>query len=199
MISMLTIMVAAATTAAPVSVYGIAIDQPLTVPMCAVEPLGDGDLAKYKSNARPKSGACWGHKLENRIGTPLTDGVVYVLFDFWEPMDPMISNRIEVQILGGKVQYLRFETGGLKTQAVDAANLIAKFGKPFKMDRLPLQNGFGAKFEALKVDWNISKIITATFVGWSEDGGNGFFSIGTNAGERAFFTPADVKKPSIPL
>lgn len=200
MIAIFAVMAAAAAAnAAPISVFGITIGEPLSIPMCAVKPLGDGELAKYKSNARPSAGACWGHQQEAKIGTPIADGTVSILFNFDETMPPMLWNRMEAQVLGGKVQYLTFNTQGLKTQSVDAATLIGKFGKPSKMDTLELQNGFGAKFEALKVEWRVNPSVTASFAGWSEDRGQGVFSIGTAAGERAFLSPKSAPAPSIPL
>lgn len=193
-----------ATIAAPssVSIYGIAIGQPLSIPECRAKPPSESDQRIAKRLAKrgltnfldspfpayePASGGpCYKRLSKTLLGTPISTEKVHIAFPIGERLAGNDGWDVAVQMVGGRVEYLKFRTRGRAWQDEDLATFNQKFGAPLIVTPITLQNGFGAKYEALKATWQPGAGIVATFESWVSDTG-GTFGIGTPEAEQLFW------------
>jgi hypothetical protein len=189
---------AAAPTALPQkSIFGITVGEPLGLSECvpATDP-NKYHTAKsaYKGKFYykfPDNAACFERLTRQGLGDSPVNEIVHVQFPLKDRLATAADNVIVVQLLDSKVEFLRFNTKGRIFQDDDLAVYVSKFGKPTFLKPVALQNGFGAKFEALTALWKITPAITATYSSFAGDinGRYGDFSIGTTRGKAALDAP----------
>lgn len=187
---MIAILIAASVASAPVSVFGIDLGAPLSVPECQGGQPAVGRFAFYLRNYKNPSGTpCYKRLSAQGNNMPPVNETVHVQFPSGERLAAMnYDNIVVVQLLEGKVAFARFNTRGTVFQDDDLATFTAKFGKPAILESLPLQNGFGAKTTAISAGWKVRPGITAAFTSFS-GGKYGDFSVGTAAGREALYAP----------
>lgn len=195
----------------PVSIYGIAIGEPLSIPECRAKPPSkvDQDIAKrmakrgltnfmespFPAYEPAVGGPCYKRLSKAALGTPIGTEKVHIAFPIGERLAGNDGYDAAVQMIAGRVEYLKFRTRGREWQDDDLATFKQKFGTPVSITPVQLQNGFGAKYEALKATWQPAPGIVATFESWISDSG-GNFGVGTPEAERLFWQmPALPAKP----
>lgn len=126
-----------------VSLYGVTLGAPITVPECGV-PASVGMT-------------CWGEAhiggtIANLLPSPVKNLLVYFPYDG----QPGIAKykTFDVWLMDGKVESIIVLTNGLKSQEAVLRQLTQKFGKPSAALTKTVQNGFGAKFEYADVTWS---------------------------------------------
>jgi hypothetical protein len=181
----------------PTSIFGILVGEPLALLECiaATNPAKyHADKSGYKGKFYykfPDTAPCFERLTRQGLGDSPLNEIVHVQFPLKENLATVADNVVVVQILDGKVEFIRFNTKGRVFQDEDLAIFSAKFGKPTSAKPVPLQNGLGARFEALIAIWKITPNVTATY---SSFGGNiggkyGDFSVGTARGKAALLAP----------
>ena len=199
-------LLAAGAAGTPVSIYGIQIGAPLSVAECRLKPVDPKQakrdameaerwarrgLTRYENPfpeyEHPTTGPCYKRLSKKILGTPVGTEKVHVDFPYGERLAGNDGYGVALQMIEGRVAYLRFNTRGRNWEQEDLATFTAKFGTPAKVEPIHLQNGFGAKFEALKATWRPAPGVTATYASWADDK-YGDFGVGTEAGEKLFWT-----------
>ncbi len=159
----------AAAQSSPPTLFGIAVAQPLGISECAPEE----EPTKWHAQPsilqspsfpyrEPVGGPCY-ERLAAKAATnaPLMDEVVFVHFPAATRLQVAIDNTINVLVSDGRVEWIRFATGGLSTQEDDVAALQQKFGPPTKLNHVGVQNGFGAQYQSIQATWQITSDISA--------------------------------------
>jgi hypothetical protein len=194
---LLTTLVAAQAAPSPTSIFGISIGEPLSLSECipATDPAKyHTDKSAYKGNFYykfPVAAPCFERLAQQGQGNSPVNEIVNVQFPLKERLAAAADNAVVVQLLHGKVEFIRFNTKGRIFQDEDLATFSAKFGKPTSAKPVALQNGYGAEFEALIAIWKITPTVTATYSSFagSISGKYGSFSIGTEQGKAALEAP----------
>lgn len=133
----------------------------------------------------PSAGSCYKRLHTSVLGTPLGTEKIHIEFAGSERLAGSAGVGVVAQLIGGRVAYIRFNTRGLDWQQEDLATFTAKFGKPETVKTLPLQNGFGAKYQAIEATWLPTPQLRATYTSWINDK-YGDFGVGSEEGERLF-------------
>ena len=121
----------------PLTILGIPLGQPFTVPACATNPDGSPDFSR----------TCW---------TPLYDQAD--MKNLWYNGDPVIGHGIIAHVHDGILTTLTFETQGIKNEDYVMGKLVEKFGKPNHFVKEPMQNGFGAQFYVYRAEWDNASV-----------------------------------------
>ena len=164
LVVMLALALPAAAKAAPPSpdmtVFGQALNEPLSLPECE---------KKVQSWQGPKGKPMYGSTTDNVSDAPCwqtytpyaespeafnPDGTVTLLFP--RAMRPVImaTDKAKIRLREGRVIAVELDPGGVDRQAVVAAALIEKYGKPHKLRKGKVQNRMGATFAAAQAEWN---------------------------------------------
>jgi len=92
---------------------------------------------------------------------------------------------VYVDIVGGIVQSVLVSTAGFSVQEQLLSDLTAKYGKPKKLERSPVQTGIGAKFERIEAEWR-KPDLNIDYRGMGTSITEGHISVRTDAGQAAF-------------
>jgi hypothetical protein len=65
------------------------------------------------------------------------------------------------KIMDGNLEGVSFNTMGIQSQERDLQLLIDKFGEPTVKNQQTVQNGYGAKFSAVRVSWEIDDLVVS--------------------------------------
>jgi hypothetical protein len=135
----------AAVTGSPdMTVFGIALGQPLTIPECKRNNQGGYEMFHIKTMCALRKDA-----------SKVFDGTD---IDIWFPSDkaPDIvrEEHFTVWVLQGKVEGVLFATSGVDDQKQVLAQLITKYGNPHELKKRILQNAFGAQYEGYNASWS---------------------------------------------
>jgi hypothetical protein len=139
-------------SAGEISIFGLEIGKPLKI----VE-LCDFSNGKYLwklekvciSNDRSGPG--------NRPWGPLTYEIAYpknVLPNYVQPIGDMF---VEVEVYEGKIERINFFTWGVEVQDIAYSDLKKKFSKPKSLNKVVVQNGYGAKFLKIEAKWSMKQ------------------------------------------
>lgn len=146
------------------------------------------------SYEHPTEAPCFKRLSKAALGTPMGTEKIHVAFPYGVRLAGNEGYFLALQMIAGKVSYIRFSTRGRYWQSEDLATFTAKFGDPRNIEPLHLQNGFGARYEAIKATWMLPNGIKATYASWATES-SGEFDIGTSEGERLFWE----KSPAQPV
>jgi hypothetical protein len=208
----LTMLIAAAGTAsAPVSIFGVEIGRRLSLQECAPNESYlkyHASLAEKKPSRRlgkpflvydrPTNSPCY-QRWTNEFSTgPLVREGVTISFPLSERPELLIDWKVSAFVIDGSVQLITFRTLPFRFQDTILDTLKRKFGEPSSLDPVSLQNGFGARFEALTAVWHPSQTITATYSSFTSDEG-GDFTIGTPAGAAGYQARYGTPQPTLKL
>jgi hypothetical protein len=120
-------------SAAEITVLGLKLGAPLTLPRCAnrdTKPcISSSDLAYRNAKQGEK--------------------VVHV--DNVNP--PFAKYDPEVRLLAGKIEAVGIYTQGVSTQQAAYDALVEKFGNPLSVEQIPVQNAFGAQYKIIEATW----------------------------------------------
>lgn len=159
------------------SVFGYQIGKPLDLPECSVQlATPQGDKIYFASQqttcleAQPNHGETW-----------------RTVLHFSEKDAPaFVKDRRASPVLShGVLIGLDFSTYGIQYQSTVFAELTEKYGKPIKLVKSKLQNGFGAKFESIHAQWLQKTGLKVTFDGADVALDEGSVSIDTPASAAA--------------
>ena len=170
-------------SAAALSILGINLGEPLAVPECEFKKqerweVRRGVAPRYVIH--PDS-VC--HKVRRPNET------VAVAFPISARLPLVNRNSLVVQLVNQKVEYIGLHTRGTVWQQRDLETLAAKFGDPAKLEKVPLQNGFGAESIGIKASWTFLEGYQASFKSYGGRDGQGYFWIGKPSAKEAYEAP----------
>lgn len=144
--------------------------------------------ASYGSrNYRYPSGAVCVTSLGYAPGTAPIDltGTTKLIAHIDSKTSPNGIESVYVDIAGGVVQSVLVTTEGFSVQEPLLADLTSKYGKPKKLQRVPVQTGVGAKFERIEAEWR-KPDLNVDYMGMGTSITEGHISVRTDAGQAAF-------------
>jgi hypothetical protein len=214
------LMMAATAAPVPVAILGVEIGAPLTLHECSPSDSYvryAASLNEKKASRRldeplfvyatPAKSACYQRRQNRFSNTPVSNEVVNLIYPSSEQLPFIVqSQTIEAVLVNGLVEFVAFETPGFQLQDEVLKALKAKFSAPDTVEPVPLQNGFGAKFDAIHVIWHPSPTITATYSSFAptipgQDRGK--VTVGTSRGIAAYNADIDARsgrsEPTIKL
>lgn len=183
----------ASNAGAEVTVFGVAMKQPLPFGECAFSEIkvpkrGQAILGKsylqYTVHS-PSSRPCYERTL---IGSaaPLDHESVAIKFPIGD--EPTLSKhgQLAARLIDGRVERLWFWTKGLRHQQVDMDALTAKFGAPSANEVRAVSNAFGATFTSINAGWDLPDGIKVTYASTTGTIDTGMFVASTAIGEQSF-------------
>jgi hypothetical protein len=141
------------------TVFGIELRKPFTVPECSFTRIKSAGYYGPATN-----GPCYeliigddnkGKKL------PVSTDRVMVTWPLGSMPKPMTGIYAIASIIDGTLEGISFNTLGIQSQERDLQMLTEKYGKPGSIDQPTMQNGYGAKFVAIRAQWNVDDIVVA--------------------------------------
>lgn len=160
----------AAAFAAPgerLTMYGVAMMEPIAIPECGTFTDPVKFRKKYGSYpyAPPTAGPCYRRDDRSKSGT--AEPMVFENIDIQFPVAsaPALGYGFSALVMDGKIQAMRWMTRGQGQQEAMLATLKGKFGEPASLKADPLQNGFGAKYESIRATWSLPQTVTVIFQG----------------------------------
>jgi hypothetical protein len=105
----------------------------------------------------------------------------------------MKSEEMSAFVLDHNIEAISFSTGGLDTNESVLAALREKYGQPAAIHTTPMQNAFGAQFQAIVAIWHVGDI-TVTYEAGNLDMTSGSVEIATSQGEAALAEIAQARK-----
>lgn len=195
---MIAFLIGAAVASASVSAFGIEIGQPLALKECAPNESYleyKSSLSQKKANRRfdkpylvyamPETAPCF-QRYDNQFEvTPLAKELMTIRFPLSEKLEIAPLWEIQAFVINGSVELITSPTADFRFQNTVLETIERKFGKPAKLEAVPLQNGFGARFEGLRAVWHPSSTVTATYESYVS-AKEGDLTIGTPAGIAAY-------------
>lgn len=134
----------------------------------------------------PSTEPCYKRLAKERLGTAIGTEKLHIAFPVSQRLAGSDGTSVAVQMIDGRVQYLRFGTRGRFWQDEDLEIFKAKFGEPETVQPVALQNGFGARYTALEASWTPTSGLVARFESWVSDRA-GNFEIGTPEAAKLFW------------
>lgn len=138
-------------------------------------------------NYRYPSGAVCVTPLGYAPGTAPIDltGTTKLIAHIDSDKSPNGIESVYVDIAGGVVQSVIVTTEGFSVQEPLLSDLTSKYGKPKKLQRVPVQTGVGAKFERIEAEWR-KPDLNVDYMGMGTSITKGHISVRTDAGQAAF-------------
>lgn len=134
-----------------VSVFGLEIEKQFAdFPECETEQIGS--LTAYKITQRQ---SCWRPDGSSAAGHLRR---VRISFNYAERPSILSTGELVIELDNDLVEAIYFSTGKLSGQAVVMRALVSKFGKPMTHHVTPLQNAYGARFQAIDAHWAIGSV-----------------------------------------
>jgi hypothetical protein len=135
---------------APTSIYGITLGQPLNLPPCAANKIGD--MWEFDILHNPVTCAMpqW-----EAPGTDPNGAWMEVHFSPSQIPPLMHGDYISVWVSEQNVQDIMMITDGVDDQAVLLNQLVEKFGKTSSAYYVDVQNRMGAQFHVLHARWQL--------------------------------------------
>ncbi|WP_143131757.1 hypothetical protein [Paraburkholderia aspalathi] len=129
------------------TVFGIAIGQPVTMPECPHVGLSVQALP---------TGPCY-HLNDGKTG-PITAAAQGAEILFAPGNLPALSrgSSVGAMLLDEKIEMLTIWTSGNEHKDADLQSLTEKFGRPQSLENVPWQNGYGAHFESVEAVWTLT-------------------------------------------
>lgn len=159
------------------SIFGMTIMQPISLPECAadVKAVDKYRKAKAKYPGMPflhypydvnRVGPCY--KRDDKFAgntTPPVDENLTIDFPMSALPEGAKWDSVYAVIIEGKVQSIGFMTYGMDSQGLVMDQLRGKFGEPMTNKIVSKQNGYGAKFESIEASWNFGSGVMLVFEG----------------------------------
>lgn len=163
--------VAPAAAQEKVSAFGLKFAEKLDLPMCA----GGG---KYQ----PKKGMCVSERLAGK--TKPFSGEAQVIVACCEMPAWAAHSKFNIEVVDGRLERVFVITHGISGQRQVLDDLTAKFGKPASYSTKQVQNGYGARYDAIEASW-ATAVVRVDFQGVVDGTSNGVVTIATAAGRDA--------------
>lgn len=150
---------------------------------CAIEDLGF-NMRVY--SVTDSTFPCWESPGGSPTGQGLPSSASYSIQILTEPSSkPDGVGRVMAEAINGKVESISVTTKGFTHQDSILQALIAKYGKPDQIDRVPVVTGAGAKFEQIRAIWS-GENFHLQFFGLLDTISEGYITVRTDVGQRAF-------------
>jgi len=148
--------VAATTNAADsISVFDMPLECPFTVIECPYTHISK--TAGYYNP--PRSGICYESMNDSKKGAHAAIGNDTVKI-VWTSSPKIVSGAFGLaKIIDGNLEGVSFNTLGIVAQDRDLQLLSDKFGKPTQVNKLSMQNGYGAQFQSLSANWDLGDVL----------------------------------------
>ena len=141
------------------TVFGMELQKPFNIVECPYQHITK-TMGIYNP---PKNGVCYetiADAYEGKGKLP-PDVTVRVTWPLGSIPIPVTGLYAIAKIIGGNLESLSFNTLGIKSQERDLQILSDKYGKPTAIDRAEMQNGFGAKFESIRTQWDFGDVVVS--------------------------------------
>jgi hypothetical protein len=133
------------------TVLGVSLNAPISVPECKRNIAGTGYDYEFTKEA------CFihGYRVDkNKPSAPPENGKVEIKLPLQE-QPFFFKNYLVCYIIDGKVQGVKFQTTGHQYQRETLDLLVKKYGSPSTNNAKPLQNAYGAKYQAEEFIWDL--------------------------------------------
>lgn len=142
--------------AEPITIFGIELGKPLSLPECSYQ-MG-GSMKLYDTIAKVEC-----QEVQRPDSAP---GVTWSRVHFPPDRAPLIAkwSYVNAYMLNGVVEGIEFPTAGVSSQEVVVAQLKQKFGAPSAISNRLAQNAMGATFTVIEAQWRTEMMIV-TFHG----------------------------------
>lgn len=151
------------------TVFGMQLGKPLKIQECKKSRgyLGSNDL-EYTIGTENK--ICFKHaKAEETACAPINNESIQICYPSGSVVPRMLEmgNNTDTTtvmtcmsaiIQNGNLEGVQFNTRGIEAQDIVLDGLVNKYGKPIKVINKVVQNGFGAKFDALSASWELNNL-----------------------------------------
>lgn len=142
------------------TIFGMGLHKPFAVPECRYTRLGktsgyyiqlpDGACYELMSDKDPNAGK----------NAPIANDTVKI--QWWVTVSPkLVAGNAVATIMDGNLEGISFNTLGIESQERDMQLLIDKYGTPTVTNQQTLQNGYGAKFGAVRATWEIDDLVVS--------------------------------------
>ena len=143
--------------------YGITFGQPLAVPECQVQKIGN--MSSYVISAPflcyRQGGLAF---LDVKHGASIANSDVTLHWPSTQGPSMAKAGVLRVRLVDGVVHGVSMGTHGHLNQQQVFSELVGKFGQPVNVHSLPLQNLFGVKVEGIVARWQDGDV-SVTFDG----------------------------------
>jgi hypothetical protein len=153
----------------PLTIFGIRMMEDVSIPECPAFAEPAKWRKKYRTTAYPyappTSGICYRRSDRTKSGTngPLAFETLEI--QFAQGTEPALAYGVDALAIDGKIHAVKWFTRGASQQDMVLASLTQKFGKPAATSVDSKQNGYGAKFDAVRASWNLPQTVTVVFEG----------------------------------
>ena len=121
------------TKAPSMTVFGLALGEPFTVPECSLFKLGRKDFVYAKNDKAVCFELNFVHHKSDPRSIPVTDGAVALRFPIEQPM---VVRDVAAFVIKGNLESVEISTAGINDESVILDMLVKKYGKPSSSDPL---------------------------------------------------------------
>jgi hypothetical protein len=156
-VAMITVVVASVawgqTTAPSMTVFGLELGKPFTVPECSLHKLGRKDYVYAGDDKAVCFELNFVHHKSDPRSIPVTDGAVALRFPIEQPM---VVRDVAASVIKGNLESVEISTAGISDESVILDMLVKKYGKPSSSSEGSAQSAMGAQFPTLLAVWHFS-------------------------------------------
>jgi hypothetical protein len=172
---------------AETSFYGVTVGKPLSdITECPTESY----MNAYSYSARIQYLCYQQTGAKFQPSAPIGNGPLNLKWPRGQGPEYSQGDSLYVMLVDGRVEAIRMGTFGQISQQLVYSALIAKFGQPAKSTVEQVQNGYGAKFDAIRALW-LDGEVTISFDGVYSNLEHGLVSIESPTGKAAMKSHMD--------
>ena len=153
----------------PVTIYGIKMLMPISIPECAAFADPVKWRKKYRTAAYPyappTTSTCYRRGDRSKSGTSEPLAFDTLELQFLKGREPALGYGVNTLVIDGKVHAIKWSTRGVAQQELVFASLKDKFGVPAAFALETKQNGFGAEYKSIRASWKPAETVTVVFEG----------------------------------
>jgi hypothetical protein len=153
------ICMSATATAADLSIFGLQISRPFTLPECSFKKISKS-LNFYNENDQIQ-GACYRQFSDSDCGKGInpSEATVYIRWPRGHEPELVSGYDLRVSVINGNLERVVFSTLGAISQQRDMDALAEKFGQPKTTAKPIVQNVYGATSQAISAEWRIDDVV----------------------------------------
>jgi hypothetical protein len=149
--------------AEPVSVFGLVLQQPLSLHECKFNrDVYIAGMPRERHYLADLTVPCFKREHEADIGTKKSiENDDFIVGNWPENTLPRMvrGGSAYIGVVDGNVEQVEFETLGVSSQAQDLDALMAKFGKPSSLERPVCQDEAGATSSGIEAEWQVGQVL----------------------------------------
>lgn len=142
------------------TIFGMELQKPFTVHECPYAHI----TKKAGYYNQPTSDVCYeliGDDNAGKNQTIVTNTVKLVWPSASKPT--LVGNPFFAvgTVIDGNLEGVSFNTMGIQAQERDLQLLVDKFGEPTAQDQPTVQNGYGAKLQSVRAQWDVGDVVVS--------------------------------------